>query len=79
MVTALIFLLGLGSLLFAVVVAVRRWEDPKYRAGPFVCASILSLIWFWGDSFIELVKHLIVLNCVAGGFLFFAWLQWRQK
>lgn len=77
----IIGLIGLLGLLGTVAISVWQWERKACRLVPFVYATIIAIIWSWSlqKPWPEFLATLAATNAIAGGLLFVAWLEMRQK
>ena len=77
----IIGIVGLLSLFGTIVVSVLHWDRKAYRLVPFVYATSLAIVWTWSlqKSWLESLALIALTNAIAGGLLFAAWLQMRQK
>ena len=74
-------IVGLIGFIVAMTITVYFWERILFRFMPFVYATVFTIVWFDNPSgsIIELLKMVAVMNIVAGGMFFSAWLQIRKR
>lgn len=73
-------LLVIGQIV-VVAITMRNWAKISFRALPFVYATAASVAWSWnrGDSPLQLLQAVVVMNAVAGFFVGIAWFEFKRK
>ena len=67
-IVVVLFVILLAGISYA---AYWQWKKPIFRILPFICATAFAMTWF--DKNDEFLKHILVLNGVAGFFVLIWW------